>query len=243
MMEQSESGAPIYRHREATRDLQLAVGDDDSMEQISAHIEKFIGPVDGVFHELVSDLVHVDIHIVPPSQQRNCYTLVTSGMSDRPMAAPPDYAEFRYAELMICLPPSWPVGDENFKKEENYWPVRMLKFLARFPHQYETWLWLLHTIPNGNPAAPFAANTRMDGVILMPPMTVSPEFHELKISEEKTVHFHALIPLHPDEMELKLKKGAEALFDAFDKSGVTELLNPGRPSMLEGKRKKWWPFG
>jgi hypothetical protein len=59
-----------------------------------------------LFHELLSDLVHVDIHIVEPTAARNYYTLVTSGMSDRPMAAPEECRECRYAELVISLPPT-----------------------------------------------------------------------------------------------------------------------------------------
>ena len=31
---------------------------------------------------------------------------------------------------------------------ERFWPIQMLKFLARFPHEYKTWLGWGHTIPN-----------------------------------------------------------------------------------------------
>ncbi|MEO1370220.1 MAG: suppressor of fused domain protein, partial [Acidobacteriota bacterium] len=53
---------------------------------------------------------------------------------------------------------------------------------------------------------------------------------------DRTVHFHALVPLHQDEVDLKLEKGAEALFDGFDRDGVSELLDPGRPSSVHKKR-------
>jgi Suppressor of fused protein (SUFU) len=240
-MEKSESGAPIYRHESPKRDFEFAVGDSENIDRITNHIEAHIGPVATVFHEIISDLMHIDIHIVEPSPERNCYTLVTSGMSDRAMNAPEEYAEFRFSELLISLPPDWPMNQESWNDEANYWPIRMLKFLARFPHEYQTWLWALHTIPNGNPPEPFACNTQMTGVLLLPPITLPEEFQELVIDSQKTIYFHSVVPLHSDEMELKLKKGAEALFDGFEKQGVSELLNPMRASVVT-KKRSWFPF-
>ncbi len=240
-MERSESGAPILRHEHQEIDLEIAVGDSENIEAISDHIEKHIGPIGNVFHEVISDLVHIDVHIVEPTEARNFYSLVTSGMSDRAMSAPEEYSACAYSELMICLPPDWPMGDEAWKDEENYWPIRLLKTLARFPHDYQTWLWAMHTIPNGNPAEPFADNTKLTGALLMPPLTVGEEFYMLPINDEKMIHFHALIPLYDDEMNLKLKKGAEALFDGFDRIGVSEILIPNRPS--SAKKRGWFSFG
>lgn len=241
-METSESGAPIHRHTERVSDFELAPGDTENIDRISSHIEKHIGPVANVFHEMISDLVHVDIHIVNPTPERNFYTLVTSGMSDRAMNAPAEYSEYRYSELMLCLPPNWPMDHDSWGNEDHYWPIRMLKFLARFPHAYDTWLGMMHTIPNGDPPEPFAGNTSMTGVMLLPPVTAPEEFYVLEVNEEKSIFFNAVIPLHGDEMELKLRKGAEALFDGFDKLGVTEILIPNRPSSVR-KRRSWFPFG
>lgn len=248
-MERSESGAPIHRYQAAEREFEPALGDSENIEEITRHIEEYIGPVKTVFHELISDIVHIDVHIVAPTPERNHYTLVTSGMSDKAMTPPAEYPDLKYSELMICLPPDWPMSSEEWKEHKNYWPVHMLKFLARFPHEYKTWLWSMHTLPHGDPPQPFAPDTNLCGMILLPPVTVRSEFQELKISDEKTIYFHALVPLHADEMDLKLKRGAEALFDGFNRNGVSELLKPGRPSSItpepdsEQKKKGWWPFG
>lgn len=238
-MEYSESGAPIHRHEDKERDFELALGDSDNIEQISDHIEAHVGPVNNVFHELISDLVHIDVHIVHPTAERPYYTLVTSGMSDRPMAAPEGHEDKRFAELMICLPPDWPMTQEAWKQREDaYWPIYMLKFLARFPHEYQTWIWSTHTIPNGDPPEPFAANTQLCCTMLLPPVTIGEGFHELRINDEKTIHFLALVPITRDEMDLKLKRGAEALFDAFDRQNISEVLNPTRKSSI--RKKPWW---
>src|SRR5262245_24163080 len=95
-VERSESGAPIYRHQPRGKPFEPAFGDGPTIDKITDHIGAFVGPADSVFHELISDLVHVDVHLVQPRKKRNYYTLVTSGMSDRPMAAPEDHPDKKY---------------------------------------------------------------------------------------------------------------------------------------------------
>ena len=69
-----------------------------------------------VFHELISDQVHIDLHWVKPTAERPFHTLVTSGMSNLPMTTPPGAEEVRYAELSICLPADWKLSEEDFKE-------------------------------------------------------------------------------------------------------------------------------
>jgi len=139
-LERSTSGSPIYRYGPRTKPFEVAI-DNPDMERIQQHIEKHIGEVAMVYHELISDLVHIDIFWIKPTPNRNFHTLITGGMSARPMKAPPQAKEFQYAELLVCLPPEWSLDEEAFKDERYYWPIRQLKMLARFPHEYDTWLW------------------------------------------------------------------------------------------------------
>ncbi|HEY1789596.1 MAG TPA: suppressor of fused domain protein [Verrucomicrobiae bacterium] len=173
----------------------------------------------------MSDLVHIDIHFVPPTPTRNFYTLVTSGMSARAMKAPGGCEDFSYAELLICLPTNWPVRKPDFKNPRNYWPVRLLKYLARMPHAYETWLTYGHTVPNGNPPEPFAANTKFCCALIAEIRRAPKEFGTLTVSPEMKIHFYAVVPLYKEEMELKLKSGAEALYERFNRHGISELLD------------------
>jgi hypothetical protein len=234
--EMSEGGSPIYRHKSRARDFEAVSGDDQNIERISRHIEEHVGPVAGVFHEIVSDLVHIDLHVVNPSPERNYYTLITSGMSDRPMSPPPGAEEHRFAELMICLPPDWPLAYKDFEDESNYWPIRWLKILARLPHEYQTWLFTSHTVPNGDPAEPFAENTEMCCALLLDPVLFDDEFRVLEIDKKKTVHFLALVPLYVEEMECKLREGYDVLIRRLDEAGVNELLNVRRKNACRGKK-------
>lgn len=102
------------------------------------HFAKYIGPIHSVFHEILSDLIHVDVHYIKPSEKHNYHTLFTTGMSYLPMSTPERLEEYQYAELVVCLPPDWPISDEALRDNKYYWPIRWLKMLARFPHEYET---------------------------------------------------------------------------------------------------------
>jgi len=234
--EYSESGDPIYRYQDKeNKELKLAIGDEDTIEQVSQHIEDNVGKVETVFHEIVSDIVHIDIHWVKPNDKFPFHTLVTSGMSDLPMTVPHGYEVTKYLELCILLPDNWNIDgtdyntmEEAFKDENNYWPVRWLKTIARFPHEYETFLSYGHTIPNGENADPFADNTKFGCMLLMPSLSLGNNFFELKVKGDKTINFYCLYPLYKEEMDFKLKKGTDALIDKFEKFNVTDIVDINR---------------
>ncbi len=226
--EYSESGVPIIRHQPRNSSNQPATADEESLGKITRHIEKHIGKPDLVWHEILSDLVHIDLHMVKPTPERNFYTLVTSGMSYRPMTTPPGAENYRFAEMLICLPSDWPMDQKRFGDENIYWPLRWLKMLARMPHEYKTWLGLFHTIPNGDPPEPFARDTRLCCAMISFSVLFSRDVSRLEIGAEKTIWFYSLVPLYREEMEFKLKHGSEPLVDRLMENNVTELLNPQR---------------
>ncbi len=233
----SPEGTRIYRHEARNRDFELATGNEVNIEAISNHIEQHIGPVEMVFHELISDMVHIDVHWVQPAKTRPFHTLVTSGMSDRPMTVPDECRELQYAELMICLPRSWKISKEAFEDEANYWPIRLLKLMARLPHEYETWLGMGHTVPNGDPAEPYADNTKFTCALVMPPLSVPEEFHTLQLDEDREIQFYTIVPLYEEETNFKLTKGLEALMTKLDKVGVNDVVDIHRENACQ--RKKW----
>lgn len=238
--ETSGSGAPIYRHHRRTKPYQPAEGDPESIDAIRRHIAEHLGEPAFVLHEVVSDLVHIDVHVVPPRPGRDFFTLVTSGMSDLPMNTPGQLASQRFAELLICLPPDWPLPTDGriegsaLEDERHYWPIRWLKALARLPHEYSTWLGPGHTVPNGDPPAPYVDGTDLCCLLVMAPACLEPEAWTLK-RPGHAVHFFALWPLHRAEMELKLEQGLEALLDRLEALGpdglaTVERIDPARPN-------------
>ena len=61
---------------------------------------------------------------------------------------PEELAEYKLerAELAIALPPDWKLDEESLKDERWYWPIGLLKVLARLPISNDTWLGFGHTM-------------------------------------------------------------------------------------------------
>ena len=234
----SPGGSPMLMHTRPS-DFAPAAG-DACIEQISAHIEQHLGPIAHVFHEIVSDTVHIDVHVVPATEDFPHLRLVTSGMSDLPMTLSAGAeGSPQYMELMVTLPADWPLQQADFEDERHYWPIRLLKVLARLPHKFDTWLGFGHTVPNGHPAEPYAPGVGFDGAIVLPPVTAPEAFGHLVINDEKTIVFMSIVPLYPEELALKLKKGSDALLDRFDAKGISDNIEPGR---VNAARKRFGLF-
>ena len=230
-LETSEGGSRIKRYEPAPADQEVAPRDEEAAAHIVAHVTQHIGSVDTVIHELVSEAVHIDILVVKPTSAKPFWTLVTSGMSDLPIKSGCCESGV-FAELVVCLPADWPMSEEVWQKDEAaYWPIRLLKQTARMPHLYRTLLRIDDTVPNGDPPVPFHESTRLCCSFLWVAAHAAPEFYEFDIRPDKHVFFLGLVFLDRDEMNLKLKLGAEFLGEMMDRAGVTELVVPQRRSM------------
>lgn len=201
-------------------------------EAIDRHIETHFGPVEFVLHEIASHLVGVHVYVVGPTPRRPYQTLVTSGMSERPMTVPKGHGISSYAELMLCLPADWPLTPAALQDERTGWPVRVLKQVARLPHEYGTWIGEWHSVPNGDPPVPYAPGTPFAAVVVTPMLHVRPEGRTILVPDGTRIGLYALIPLHPAEIALKVSQGADALIAELDRGGVSELLDPTRPSLV-----------
>ena len=228
----SMSGSPVFRYTDGEKEWEAPHG-EECIEEISIHIEKNIGKVSMVFHEIISDTVHIDVHHVEPTESRPFNTLITSGMSDLPMKIPEGATVPRFTELMITLPRHWKIDQESFRDENWYWPVRLLKTLARFPHKYESWLGWGHTMPNGDPALAYSENTKLCGMIILPSVIVPDDFYHLEINTEKKISFFSVVPLYEEEMNLKLRNGTDALLDKFDKYDINDIVDISRKNVAK----------
>jgi hypothetical protein len=227
--EYSASGAPILRHTDNGRDWRpAAYAEDEWLERIERHADQYLGVAESVFHELLSDTVHIDVHVIRPTPERNYYTLYTTGMSALPMHTPEDAEDFAFAELMISLPPDWPLMEEALEESGYYWPIRWLKTLARLPHDYNTWLSWGHTIPHGDPAMPISEHTDMCAFMVLPPLETDEDFLALDMEDGRQVHFYAILPIYLEELEYKLEHGMDALLDKFEEHHINEIFDPKR---------------
>lgn len=203
---------------------------EDEMSAIEQHIQSTFGAFDQVFHELDSPDIHVDICVVPPSERRNYYTLVTMGMGAHRMNVPKELAEYKLerAELAIALPPDWKLDKDSMQEERWYWPIGLLKVLARLPISNDTWLGFGHTMDK---QSPFAEDTKLKAAILTGPQGVEEGGEVCILPGGEEVNFYQVLPLYREEMEYKLKHDADALLERL--AAVSFVVCPDRPSCLE----------
>lgn len=219
----------FIRHLTASKtEYNLEVYDEEEMDAMEAHIDKYFGHSDKVFHEIASPDIHVDIYIVEPTPEKNYYTLITAGMGAHCMNTPEELNEYKLqrAEMLIYLPADWNIQSE---KEEDYWPLRWLKILARLPIEQNTWLGWGHTVPNGGP---MADNTKFTGVMLIDPENVDEEAAVCRLPNGEGVNFYQVIPLYEEEMNFKIEHGAEELLERMD--DVSALVDINRRNVCAG---------
>lgn len=202
---------------------------EDEIDIIEKHIEHYYGNFEFVFHEKVSPDIHVDICLIPPSEECNWYTLVTMGMGAHLMNVPNQLKEeqLKRAELVICLPEYWKLDKEHLKDEKWYWPIRLLKELARFPGENNTWLGWGHTVSYDGP---LSYTTELCASILINPPCGNVGGNTCTLPDGEEVNFYQVIPLYGDELEYKLKNGTQKLLDKMNDNIL--LVNPHRLNVL-----------
>lgn len=219
---------------EPADDGEIVFGDTEKMAQLEAHIERYVGKIETVIHELVSTLVHVDIHCILPTEERPWHTLVTTGMSDMSMTIPEGAGEYAYAELLLCLPPEWPLEREHWDDENRYWPIRLLTNLARYPHHYKTFLAAGHTVGSDGPGQPFAGNNEFSCVLVDTPTLFDEGLSSCYLDDGRLVNFYAVFPLYHEELAHKLRHGSDSLLKKLDRIDATEIIDVHRRNTCDG---------
>jgi Suppressor of fused protein (SUFU) len=207
----------------------------DLTAALRAHVEKYLGKVDEILADESRDQTRIEVQHVRPEMARPYHTLVTAGMSARPMRVPSNVDAPRYLELMITLPEQWKVGDRGDKW---HWPIQQLQMLARLPHASGSWLGWGHTVPNGDPPQPLARSTKLCGAIIAPSLLVPRRFYELTVDSRQIAIF-SVIPIYREEMELKARDGMEALLARMVEHDVNDLIDPRRRNVARRLLGLW----
>jgi hypothetical protein len=185
-------------------------------------------------HELESELVHVDIHVVRPTARHDFWFLFTTGMSTRPMKKPHDAPGECLAEVSLLLPPEWRLDRASLRDPRWFWPLRELREAALLPHRFASWLADGHTIIPQDVTAAFDvsrsldASTRLASLLVLAtellPSIITARKHRIELL---TLH-----PMYPEELDYKIEHGLDALLRAFNDAGVGDVIDPARESAI-----------
>ena len=202
------------------------------LNAVEQHIEHYFGKSDRILAEIDSPDIHLDIAVIPPSDRRNYYTLVTIGMGAHSMNVPEelDLLDMDRAELVMCLPPNWRLDNQSLKEGGRwYWPIWMLKTSARLPIREDTWLCRGHTVSTAD-YEPYAKNTRLCGGVVTEPLDVDDDGWFCPLPSGGDVMFYQLVPLYKDELEFIASHGADPLIRRLSREDY--IVNPARPHIV-----------
>ena len=222
-----------FKKREKKEDLMpLYLYDEKDLNEVDEYISKAFGNFENVFHEIISPDIHLDVCFIPPTNEEPFFKLVTMGAGAYEMDIPDKWKEYRLerAEYVIYVPKEWNL---NSPEIADYWPIKVLKDVARLPILCDTWLSFGHTTQDDEEGSPYAPNTKFNSVVL--------DFCEnhqgevrLETSSGKTINFYQIIPLYPEELEFKMNNDAETLIDLFDKKNIEyKIVDINRRSALD----------
>ena len=222
-------GSTIYKYDELEDRDWRAPEYAQHMVEIEAHFNKcFPGRKTSVMHEIISDTVHLDVHVMYPTEEEPFYVLYTTGMSALKMNV--DAEELELAELMIYMPKDWDIGAPleihggDFP-EENYWIISYMKWLARFPHEYHTFIGFGHTIPNGADYKPFTQGTTLGGTVLCETIDA------VELADGSRINLYYLMLAYKEEIEYKLQHGMDALLAEFEAANVPFITDITRTNV------------
>ena len=109
----------------------------------------------------------------------------------------------------------------------SYWPIRLLKALARLPIASDTWLGFGHTMDKEED---FAKDTKLCAAILTGPQDTEDGSEVCILPGGEEVNFYQVIPLYRDELEYKLAHDADALLDKMN--GISFVVEPDRQDAI-----------
>lgn len=198
---------------------------DKEMDKVSSYIEQQYGAYELVAHEMVSPDIHCDIVIVPPTKEQPYYKLITMGAGAYKMNIPKGLSGVcDRAEYVVFLPKDWNLESD---KEEDYWPIRMLKAIARLSLWADDWLYISHSVNLTEDGSPVAGNTKFNSCMLLASVgkdgqTVEP----LKLGLfGKKVAFYQIYPLYQEELEYKMEHSFNELVDKIDDEDLFPVIN------------------
>ena len=197
---------------------------EQELDEYEKYIETQFGETSFVFHEICSPDIHLDIIVIEPNEKSNYYKLITMGAGAYKMNVPADFQEYKLerAEFMMFLPPDWDV-----KSNENryYWPIKMLKSVARLPVNYNTWLGFGHTVSSDAGNTPYDESTGFCSIVLL--SGLNQEFEKM--------NFYQIFPLYEEELKYKQDNGIEALCSLFEDKDLSPVINIERKNNCNKK--------
>lgn len=230
VVRRDKNGGIIAQKNDETPERETEYYTEDETAAITAHIEKYYGKIKTISHDNNPGGVCADICIIPPSIERDYYTLVTCGAGAHVMDLPEELkdSDMSRAELMICLPKDWKISDGG---DVWQWPANVLRWIAEIASEPDTWIGWGHTIGGGRA---FSRDTELCAAFLAAPQNVKKEAFRAALPGGEKVCFYLVIPIYQEELDYKTAHGADGLSSRLADAGTSFVVDPRRPNTCDG---------
>lgn len=156
----------------------------------------------------------IDINIMYPIEDEPYYVIYTQGMSSEDMILPEavekEYPEFKRAELFMLLPADWDIDNmtSTYPKHETYWPMQLLRMVARYHYEFFTWVAPGYTVEYSS----FANNTKLSAAMLV---SLGDDIAVIKTKDNKQISLYLVLPIYKEEAKYKLKYGYDEFIEKY----------------------------
>lgn len=201
---------------------------DATRQILMHHIVKYFGEPDMILSEAVSPDICVEIAVIEPTPDQNFYTLVTMGMGAHKMSVPEGAQDqhLERSELVLLLDPDWIIPH---KDEKYYWPIRLMKTLARQPIKDPDLLICYGYSWCNN--KPFAQDTELCAVTINPLFKAfDSEAQTCHLPDGNDINYLFVWPLYQNEYEYLQEHGRQEFMTAM--SYVTPITASDRDNGL-----------
>jgi hypothetical protein len=200
-----------------------------SYDLVNNHLKSYFSSDEiFVFDEIVSPDFHLDVYLIKPGENRGFYTLFTGGVSSIAMDVP-DPRFPAHVELMLLLPQDWPFENDEWRCDEYYWPIELIKSLGRFPHNNKTWIGVGHTVPESKGS--YLYSKRFVASFLLKASIISEEFQRIGY-DDGYIDVLMPIPLYEDEYTYKKENGLNAMIEKMLVNGFPDIVDLNRKKLL-----------
>lgn len=158
----------------------------------------------------------IDVNIMYPTDDEPYYVLYTQGMSSEDMILPEavekEYPEFKRAELFMMLPADWDIDNmtSTYPKHETYWPMQLLRMVARYHYEFFTWVAPGYTVEYSS----FASNTKLSAAMLV---SLGDDIAIIKTKDNKQISLYLVLPIYKEEAKYKVEHGYDEFIEKYTK--------------------------
>ena len=187
----------------------------------------------------------LDIFAVAPTDERPFLTLITAGLSDTNRWTRPRTSG-SWPSCAFCCPPRGRLNAQEWD-ESQQWTLLWLKYLAQMPREIGRLAGLRSHHSQRRAAAAlgrFDRSRQRDadsaGFVAR---KICASARRMKPMPKASSISGRLIPLLPDELRMKMQAKTPTLLEKMEKAKLSDILDPGRRSVLASRGLKKFFLG